>query len=120
MYIGRALSSRLLQTDKTPSVAPSSAPLPTEVERDKTATTVSNTSTNNDVVTAVTSPTTPTTTTTSNSASPKSPLQTFEVGDLIRIKNSEDKGGGVVKWVGTMKGGLVAGIEMVSALYMTS
>ena len=115
-YVGRQISSRLLQTDKTPSVCSASAPLPTEVERDKTATTVSNTSTNNDIVTTVTSPTTPTTTTTSNSSSPRSPMQRFEVGDMIRIKKGEDKGGGVVKWVGTLEGGVVAGIEMVNAL----
>ena len=39
---------------------------------------------------------------------------------MIRIKKKEDKGGGVVKWVGTLEGTLegevVAGIEMVNAL----
>lgn len=86
------------------------------MERDKTAVTVSNTSTTNDIVTAITTPTTPTTTTTTNSSSPRSSQQTFEVGDMIRIKRGEEKGGGVVKWVGILEGAHVAGIEMVSAI----
>ena len=112
LFIGRRISSRLLHKDSSSVVSNSSVPLPTEVERDKTAVTVSNTSTSNDIVTTITSPTTPTTTTASNS---RSPQQTFEVGDMICIKGAEDKGGGVVKWIGILKNGSqVAGIEMVS------
>ena len=115
-FIGRRLSSRLLHRNPPSGVVNSSVPLPTEVERDKTAVTVSNTSSSSDVVTAITSPTTPTTTATtaSNSTSPKSPLQTFEVGDMICVKGAEDKGGGVVKWIGTINNARVAGLEMVS------
>jgi len=94
--------------------ASSSAPLPTEVERDKTAVTVPNTSTSSDIVTLVTTPTTPTTTTTSNSSSPRSLQPTFEVGDMVCIKGAEEKGGGVVQWVGILNGIQAAGIEMVS------
>ena len=90
--------------------------MPTEVERDKTSATVTNTSTSSDIVTVVTSPTTPTTTTTSNSSSPKFPqlVPVFEVGDMVCIKGAENKGGGVVKWVGILNGVQAAGIEMVS------
>ena len=115
MFIGRSISSRLLHKDASSVASNSSVPLPTEVERDKTAVTVSNTSTASDIVTNITSPTTPTTTTASSASSPRSPQQTFEVGDMIRIKGAEDKGGGVVKWVGILKNGSqAAGIEMVS------
>ena len=98
------------------SVSNPSAPLPTEVERDKTAVTVDNTSTSHDVVTSITAPTTPTTTTTSSPSTPKSPQQGFEVGDMIRVKGAKDKGGGVVKWIGSLSGSplQVAGLEMVS------
>ena len=48
---------------------------------------------------------TATTTTASTSSSPRSPSQGFEVGDMIRVKGTkDDKGGGVVKWVGTLPG----------------
>lgn len=100
----------------TSATASPSVPLPTEVERDKTATTVNNTSTSSNIVTAVTSPTTPTTTTTLHSSSPKSPQPIFEVGDMVCIKGNKDKGGGVVKWVGFSNGVQAAGIEMVKIL----
>lgn len=121
IFIGRQISSRLLHKSKPSSAATSAVPLPTEVERDKTAATADNTSTSNDNVAAgVSSPATPTTTTISTSTSPKSPRQTFEVGDMIRIKGKEEEGGGVVKWTGTMEGIRVAGMEMVSSDSTTS
>lgn len=111
--LGRQISSRLLHKSKPSSAATSAFPLPAEVERDKTAATADNTSTSNDnVATGVSSPATPTTTTILTSTSPKSPQQTFEVGDMIRIKGKEEEGGGVVKWTGTMEGTRVAGMEM--------
>ena len=57
------------------------------------------------------------TTTASTSSSPRSPSQCFEEGDMIRIKGAEDKGGGVVRWVGILPGVdiHVAGLEMVCA-----
>ena len=114
-YIGRQISSRYLRKD---AVSNPSVPLPSEVERDKPAVTVGNTSTSHDIVTSVTAPTTPTTTSTTSSS--KLPRQTFEVGDMIRVKGAEDKGGGVVKWIGSLSGSplQVAGLEMVST-YVT-
>ena len=88
IVIGQPVSLHLLQGQlHTSIVTNSSAHLSTEVERDKTGVTVSNTSTSNDIVNSITSPTTPTTTTASNSYIPRY-QKTFEVGDIILYQGS--------------------------------
>ena len=109
---GRPVSTRHLQglASDAPTLS-SSSTLPSNVERDKTVGTAKSS------VTA--SPTATTSATASVSSSPRSPFsQRFEAGDMIRIRGVEDKGGGVVRWVGTLPDvdGPIAGLEMVYVL----
>jgi len=115
-YTGRPVSTRHLQglASDAPTLS-SSSTLPSDVERDKTVGTTKSSVTASP--TATTSATT--SATASASSSPRSlSSQRFEAGDMICIRGVEDKGGGVIRWVGTLPDvdGPIAGLEMVCVL----
>ena len=106
--VGHPVSACNLQGVESagPTVS-SSSPLPSDMVKDKAVGTTKST---------VTAPISPDAGTISASSSDPSPsLQHFEEEDMICIKGAEDKGKGVIRWVGTLPGvdGPVAGIEMV-------